>query len=60
MDSLIGRRFLIDQTEYAVVDVRNINGDTLVYAETGADVSQRVAVRSVAIEFLEEDETSVA
>ena len=59
MDNLIGRRFLIDQTEYAVVDVRNISGDTLVYAEADAEAG-RVAVRSVDIHFLEEETSSVA
>jgi len=61
MDNLIGRRFLIDQTEYAVVDVRNMSGETLVYAEPSqpqANTSQqsaeaaRVAIRSVDFEPL--------
>ncbi len=33
MDNLVGRRFSLDDTDYAIVDVRNIQGDTLVYAE---------------------------
>ena len=37
MDNLVGRRFSLDDTDYAIVDVRNIQGDTLVYAEPTKD-----------------------
>lgn len=33
MENLVGRRFSLDETDYAIVDVRNIRGDTMVYAE---------------------------
>ena len=33
MEQLLGRRFSIDEVDYSIVDVRNIQGDTLVYAE---------------------------
>jgi hypothetical protein len=33
MEHLVGKRFSIDDMDYAIVDVRNIRGDTMVYAE---------------------------
>ena len=33
MQNLVGRQFTINECDYAVVDVRNIRGDAMVYAE---------------------------
>lgn len=33
MESLLGRRFSLQDVEYAIVDVRNMQGETMVYAE---------------------------
>lgn len=33
MQDLVGIQFSINEQDYAVVDVRNIRGDTMVYAE---------------------------
>ena len=68
MDNMIGRRFHIDQIEYSVVDVRNMSGETLVYAEPstnseravdGTDEGARVAIRSVdLVPLLERSESA--
>lgn len=52
MDNLVGRHFIIDDTDYAIVDVRNIKGDTLIYAEPAAQSAGpgRAAFRYVDIE----------
>ena len=33
VEHLVGKQFRIDETDYAIVDVRNIQGDTMIYAE---------------------------
>ena len=33
VEYLVGKQFRIDKTDYAIVDVRNIQGDTMIYAE---------------------------
>jgi len=33
MEKLLGQRFSLEDMDYAIVDVRNIQGDTMVYAE---------------------------
>ncbi|XOV81935.1 MAG: hypothetical protein ACFHXK_13820 [bacterium] len=33
MQNLVGKQFRINECDYAVVDVRNIRGDAMVYAE---------------------------
>ena len=33
VENLIGRSFTIDESQYQVVDVRNIDGEVMVYAE---------------------------
>ena len=33
MQNLVGKQFTINECDYAVVDVRNIRGDAMVYAE---------------------------
>lgn len=52
VENLVGKQFSIDQTEYAIVDVRNIQGDTMIYAEpvTAAAGPGRAAFRYVDIE----------
>ena len=52
MENLVGRRFTIEDKDYAIVDVRNISGDTMVYAEpTGRSAGPgRAAFRYVDIE----------
>jgi hypothetical protein len=52
VDNLVGRHFRIDETDYAIVDVRNIKGDTLIYAEPAAQSAGpgRAAFRYVDIE----------
>ncbi|MCR9258389.1 MAG: hypothetical protein NXH95_01610 [Pseudomonadaceae bacterium] len=52
MQNLIGKQFTIDQRDYAVVDVRNIRGDAMVYAEplNGPAGPARAAFRYVDIE----------
>lgn len=54
MENLIGKSFQLEETQYAIVDVRNIKGDTLVYAEpaSGAAGPGRAAFRYVDIESL--------
>ena len=37
MKELLGRRFLVADATYAVVDVRNVDGETFVYAEISVD-----------------------
>ncbi len=43
MDEIVGRQFNVDEVCYTVVDVRNIIGDTLVYAESDAEERGRSA-----------------
>lgn len=52
MDNLIGKHFHIEYTDYVIVDVRNIKGDTLIYAESAVKdaVMGRTAFRYVDIE----------
>jgi len=52
MDQLVGQRFHLENTDYTIVDVRNIQGDTLVYAEpvSKAQGPGRAAFRYVDIE----------
>ena len=52
VENLVGRHFRIDETDYAIVDVRNIKGDTLIYAEPSAQSAGpgRAAFRYVDIE----------
>ena len=54
MENLIGKNFQLEETQYAIVDVRNIKGDTLVYAEpaSGSAGPGRAAFRYVDIESL--------
>lgn len=54
MENLIGKNFQLEETQYAIVDVRNIKGDTLIYAEpaSGAAGPGRAAFRYVDIEPL--------
>jgi len=33
VQNLVGKQFTIDERDYAVVDVRNIRGDAMIYAE---------------------------
>ncbi|MGK0222067.1 MAG: hypothetical protein ACI9ON_001305 [Limisphaerales bacterium] len=33
MENLVGKCFTIDESQYLVVDVRNIDGEVMVYAE---------------------------
>ena len=50
--NLVGRHFNIDEADYAIVDVRNINGEVMVYAEpaSGARGPGRAAFRYTDIE----------
>ena len=41
MEKILGKEFHIDQVKYRVVDVRNIGGDTMVYAESALDDTPR-------------------
>ena len=52
MDSLVGRSFCIDEQDYTIVDVRNIDGDIMIYAEppVPAKGPGRAAFRYVDIE----------
>ena len=52
MDQLVGQRFSLENVDYAIVDVRNIQGDTLVYAEPAAKAAGpgRAAFRYADIE----------
>ena len=34
MDDIVGRQFSVDEVRYTVVDVRNITGNKLVFAES--------------------------
>jgi hypothetical protein len=54
VENLIGKNFRLEETQYAIVDVRNIKGDTLIYAEpaAGAAGPGRAAFRYVDIEPL--------
>ena len=63
MEKLVGQRFSIEDIDYAIVDVRNIQGDTLVYAEpAGAAAGPgRAAFRYADIEVhLREDNAHIA
>ncbi len=33
MQYLVGKHFVLNEVDYAIVDVRNIEGDSMVYAE---------------------------
>lgn len=35
VEHLVGKHFKVAEVEYVIVDVRNIDGETLVYAEPG-------------------------
>jgi hypothetical protein len=60
MQNLVGRRFSIEDTAYDIVDVRNIQGDTLIYAElaTPAAGPGRAAFRYADIESHLQDQSS--
>ena len=60
MENLIGKNFRLEETQYAIVDVRNIKGDTLIYAEPAdrAAGPGRAAFRYVDIKPLIEPTTS--
>ncbi len=60
MENLVGRRFSIDDMDYAIVDVRNIHGDTMVYAEptTKSAGPGRAAFRYVDIETRLDSDTA--
>jgi len=63
MEILVGRRFNIEDTAYDIVDVRNIRGDTLIYAEpaTGAAGPGRAAFRYADIEpYLHKPSSEIA
>ena len=40
MQDLLGRKFSVGDGKYRVVDVRNLSGDLMVYAELAADVAE--------------------
>jgi hypothetical protein len=52
VQNLVGKQFRIDKRDYAVVDVRNIRGDAMVYAEplNGQAGPARAAFRYADIE----------
>ena len=52
MEHLVGQRFSIEEIDYAIVDVRNIQGDTMIYAEPAAPAAGpgRAAFRYADIE----------
>ena len=63
VEDLVGKHFSIDDMDYAIVDVRNIQGDTLIYAEPTAQAAGpgRAAFRYVDIEtHLAGDSTNAA
>ncbi len=59
MDQLLGKQFSLDDAHYTVVDVRNIDGETMVYVDmTDAKGPARAAFRYVDIEGRLADDTS--
>ena len=63
MDQLVGQRFSIENVDYDIVDVRNIQGDTLVYAEPAVHAAGpgRAAFRYADIEVhLRRDAAKIA
>lgn len=47
MDNLVGKKFVIDQMDYSIVDMRDVDGVVMVYAEPvdGAKGPGRAAFR---------------
>ena len=63
MEQLVGQHFSIEDVDYAIVDVRNIQGDTMVYAEPAAQAAGpgRAAFRYADIEaHLRQDAADIA
>ena len=63
MEHLVGQRFSIENTDYAIVDVRNIQGDTMIYAEPAVAAAGpgRAAFRYADIEaHLRQDSADIA
>ena len=61
MDQLLGKQFSLDDAHYTVVDVRNIDGETMVYVDTtDAKGPARAAFRYADIEGRLADDTSSA
>lgn len=54
MQNLVGKQFTINECDYAVVDVRNIRGDAMVYVQpmNAQAGSGRAAFRYVDIETI--------
>ena len=51
MDKLLGKRFSLEDAHYTIVDVRNIDGETMVYVDTeDSKGPARAAFRYVDIE----------
>ena len=40
MQDLLGRKFSVGDGKYRVVDVRNLSGDLMIYAELAADAAE--------------------
>lgn len=63
MEQLLGQRFSLENVDYAIVDVRNIRGDTMVYAEPAVEGAGpgRAAFRYADIEtHLRPDQADIA
>ncbi len=63
MQQLLGQRFSLENIDYAIVDVRNIQGDTMVYAEPAVEAAGpgRAAFRYADIEaHLQREEPDIA
>jgi hypothetical protein len=63
MEQLLGQRFSLEDVDYAIVDVRNIQGDTMVYAEPAVAAAGpgRAAFRYADIEaHLRQDQADIA
>ena len=52
MDDLIGRNITLDDGEYAIVDVRDVDGEDMVYAERIGVAASRIVLRVADIEGL--------